>query len=177
MTVTKASKSISLLFVLFALIGCRAAISRPTEATEIPAALSAIGNDLESQGYQARKCVTVRPTTWEANKFRMRNKQITSFKAKERLPNETENYYVRFSFAEETYDSKDDAIKRLAQLHKEFSDGPWEDEYSRAMREGFLIGRTAYILQTDAAIFWPEIKRLTKLLAQSRGGERVPAEQ
>ena len=177
MIVTKASKSISLVFVLLALIGCRAATSRRAEAHEVPAALSAIGNDLESQGYQARKCVTVRPTTWEANKFRMRYKQVTSFRAKERLPNETENYYVRFSFAEETYDSKDDAIKRLAQLHKEFPDGPWEDEYSRAMKEGFLIGRTAYILQTDAAIFWPEIKRLTKLLAESRGGERVPEEQ
>jgi hypothetical protein len=177
MTVTKASRSILLLFVLFALIGCRAATSRPGEATEIPAALSAMGNDLELQGYQAGKCVMVRPTTWEANKFRLRNKQVTSFKAKERLPNETESYYIRFSFAEETYDSKDDAIKRLAQLHKEFPDGPWEDEYSRAMREGFVIGRTAYILQTDAAIFWPEIKRLTKLLAESRGGERVPEEQ
>ena len=177
MTITKASKSISLLFVLFALFGCRTATSRPAEATEIPASLSAIGNDLESQGYQARKSVTVRPSTWEANKFRMRTKQVTSFKAKERLSNETENYYVRFSFAEETYDSRDDAIKRLAQLHKEFPDGPWEDEYSRAMREGFVIGRTAYILQTDAAIFWPEIKRLTKLLAESRGGERVPEEQ
>jgi len=177
MTVTKASKSISLLLVLFALIGCRATTSRRAEATEIPAALSAMGNDLESQGYQARKCVTVRPTAWEANKFRMRNKQVTSFKAKERLPNETENYFVRFSFAEETYDSKDDAISRLAQLHKEFSDGPWEDEYTRAMREGFLIGRTAYILQTDSAIFWPEIKRLTKLLSESRGGERVPEQQ
>ena len=177
MTVTKALKSISFLFVLFALIGCRAATSRLAEATEIPAALSTIANDLESQGYQARKCVTVHPTTWEANKFRMRHKQVTSFKAKERLPYETENYYVRFSFAEETYDSKDDAIKRLVQLHSEFPDGPWEDEYTRAMRQGFLIGRTAYILQTDAAIFWPEIKRLTKLLAESRGGERVPPEQ
>jgi len=107
----------------------------------------------------------------------MRRKQVTSFRANERLPNETENYYVRFSFTEETYDSKEDAINRLTQLHKEFPDGPWEDEYSRAMREGFLIDRTAYILQTDAAIFWPEIKRLTKLLAESSRGERVPAEQ
>jgi len=32
-------------------------------------------------------------------------------------------------------------------------------------------------LETDAAIFWPETKRLTKLLAESRGGERVTAEQ
>src|ERR1041385_7558223 len=176
MTVTKASKSISLLFVLFALIGCRAATSRLAEATEIPAALSAMGNDLESQVYQARKCVTVRPTTWEANKFRLRNKQVTFFKAKERLPNETENYYVRFSFAEETYDSNDDAIKRLAQLHKEFPDGPWEDEYTRAMRGGFFIGRPAYILQNTTCVFFPEIKRLTKLLAESRGGERVPEE-
>src|ERR1043165_10022827 len=102
MTVTKAVKSISFLFLLFALIGCRAAPNGLAEATEIPAALSTIANDLESQGYQARKCVTVHPTTWEANKFRMRHKQVTSFKAKERLPNETENYYVRFSFAQET---------------------------------------------------------------------------
>ena len=107
----------------------------------------------------------------------MRRKQVTSFRANERLPNETENYYVRFSFTEETYDSKEDARLRLTQLHKEFPDGPWEDEYSRAMREGFLIDRTAYILQTDAAIFWPEIKRLTKLLAESSRGERVAAEQ
>jgi hypothetical protein len=82
MAVTKASKCISLLFILFALIGCRAATSRLAEASEIPAALSAVGNDLESQGYQAMKCVTVRPTPWEANKFRLRNKQVTSFKGK-----------------------------------------------------------------------------------------------
>jgi hypothetical protein len=119
----------------------------------------------------------VSPTAWEVNKFRLRGKQLTTFKAEQRLPNETENYYVRFSFAEETYDSKEDARNRLAQLHKEFPDGPWEDEYTRAMREGFLIDHTAYILQTDAAIFWPEIKRLTKLLAESSGGESVPSEQ
>ena len=177
MTVTKASRSICFLFLLFALIACHAGTSRFAEPTEIPAPLSAMGNELESQGYRARKCVTVSPTTWEANKFRMRGKQLTAFRAEQRLPNETENYYVRFSFAEETYDSKEDARKRLAQLHKEFPDGPWEDEYTRTMREGFLIDRTAYILQTDAAIFWPEIKRLTKLLAESRGAERVPSEQ
>jgi hypothetical protein len=147
------------------------------EPVEIPASLSALGNQLESQRYQAKKCVTVLPTTWEATRFRLRSKQVTFFKANERLPNETENYFVRFSFAEETYDSKEDARRRLAQLHKEFPDGPWEDEYTRAMREGFLIDRTAYILQTDAAIFWPEIKRLTKLLAESNGGERVASEQ
>ena len=177
MSFTKASKSICWVFLVFALTACRAATSRLAEPTEIPAALSAMGNQLESQGYRTKKCVTVSPTTWEAHKFRLRRKQLTTFKAEQRLPNETENYYVRFSFAEETYDSKEDARNRLVQLHKEFPDGPWEDEYTRAMREGFLIDHTAYILQTDAAIFWPEIKRLTKLLAESRGGERVPSEQ
>ena len=177
MSLDNASKLFFGLFLLFALIACRARTNRFAEPPEIPASLSALGNELESHGYRAKKCVTLIPTAWEAKKFRMRSKQVTSFRANERLPNETEDYYVRFSFTEETYDSKEDAINRLTQLHKEFPDGPWEDEYSRAMREGFLIDRTAYILQTDAAIFWPEIKRLTKLLAESSRGERVPAEQ
>jgi len=177
LTFTKALKSGCWLLLMIALVSCRAGITRPLETVEIPASLSALGNELESHGYRANKCVTLIPTAWEAKKFRMRRKQVTSFRANERLPNETENYYVRFSFTEETYDSKEDARLRLTQLHKEFPDGPWEDEYSRAMREGFLIDRTAYILQTDAAIFWPEIKRLTKLLAESSRGERVPAEQ
>lgn len=172
-----ASKLFIWLFLLCALIACGAGTSRFADPPEIAAPVSALGNVLESHGYRAKKCVTVSPTAWEANKFRMRGRQLTTFKAEQRLPNETENYYVRFLFAEETYDSKEDARRRLAQLHKEFPDGPWEDEYTRAMREGFLIDRTAYILQTDAAIFWPEIKRLTKLLAESRGGERVPSEQ
>jgi hypothetical protein len=173
----KALKSICWLFLLFALVACRPITKRLSEPTEVLAPLSALGKELESQGYRVMKCITVSPTSWEATKFRMRGKQLTAFKAEKRLANETENYYVRFSFAEETYDSNEDARRRLAQLHKEFPDAPWEDEYTRAMREGFLIDRTAYILQTDAAIFWPEIKRLTKLLAESRGGERVPSEQ
>jgi len=178
MTFTKALKSIGWIFLLFALIACRARTNRFSGPPEIPAPLSAVGNVLESQGYRANKCITVNPTAWEANKFRLRGKQLTTFKAEQRLPNETENYFVRFSLAEETYDSADDARQRLTQLHKEFADGPWEDEYSRTMRDGFLIDRTAYILQTDAAIFWPEIKRLTKVLLESRAGvERVPIEQ
>jgi hypothetical protein len=34
------------------------------------------------------------------------------------------------------------------------------------MRTGFHIGKTAYVFQTDAAIFWDEVQRLAKELAE-----------
>jgi|SRR5215213_488845 len=137
-------------------------------STEIP--LGPVAKEIEARGYSAQKRFASPPSNWEISKFRMRNRVVVAFKAKQPLPNENENYYCRFSLAEETYDSENDARQRLAQLHNIFPDGPYEDEYTRALREGFVVDRTLYILQTDASIFQPEIRRLSKILASLRTG-------
>lgn len=134
--------------------------------TESP--LSSVAKEIEARGYRAQESFVRPPTEWEISRFRMRNRVVVVFRAEQPLPNETKEYYCRFSLAEETYDSDNDARQRLIQLHDLFPDGPVEDEYTRVLREGFIVDRTLYILQTDAAIFLPEIRRLSNILAASR---------
>jgi hypothetical protein len=130
--------------------------------------LSSVAKEIQARGYRARESFASPPKDWEISRFRLRSRVIVAFKADQPLPNENEKYYCRFSLAEETYDSSDDAQQRLDHLHDPSPDGPVEDEYSRVLRDGFIVDHTLYILQTDAAIFLPEIQRLTKALAASR---------
>ena len=116
------------------------------------------------------KSSALTPTDWEISKFRMRSKRVVAFKAEQPMPNENDTYYCRFMLSEETFDSDDDAPQRLAQLHNAFPDGPVEDQYTLVLRDGFRVGRTAYILQTDASKFLNEIRRLTKTLTESTAG-------
>lgn len=153
---------VSLALAIIVVSGCRTG----TQA-EIP--LSSVAKEIQAQGYRVQKSFSLPPTEWEISKFRIRKKVLVAFKAEQPLPNENDKYYCRFSLAEETYDSGNDASQRLAQLHDAFPDGPVEDEYTRVMREGFIVDRTLYILQTDAAKFLPEIRRLTKQLAHHYG--------
>jgi len=148
---------------VMAVLGCGA---RTQTQAEMP--LSSVAKEIQSRGYRAQKSFALPPTDWESSKFRMRSRVIVAFKAEQPLPNENDKYYCRFSLSEETYDSNNDAHQRLDQLHDAFPDGPVEDEYTRVLREGFVFDRTLYILQTDAAIFLPEIRQLTKTLAASR---------
>ena len=152
---------LSLALALSAVLGCG------TRA-EIP--LSSIAKEIEALGYRPQKSFALPPTDRERSKFRMRNRVVVAFRAEQPLPNENEKYYCRFSLAEETYDSGNDARQRLGQLHDALPDGPVEDQYTRVLREGFVVDRTLYILQTDADIFLPEIRRLTRRLAASRIG-------
>jgi len=122
---------------------------------------------MQARGYRLRKSFAKPPTDWEVSKFRMRSRVVFAFKAEQPLPDFKDTYY-RFALIEETYDSGSDAEQRLRQLHDKFPDGPWEDDYTRALREGFIVDRTLYILQTDAALFDPELHRLIKELAASR---------
>lgn len=156
---------IALTLALTAIIGCRARTQTQTQ-TEVP--LSSVAKEIQALGYQAMQSIAVPPEDWEISRFRMRSKILVAFRAEQPLPNETENYYVRFSLAEETYDSTDDARRRLDQIHDEYPEASSENQYTRVLREGFVIDRTTYVLQTDAAIFLPEIRRLTKTLATSR---------
>jgi hypothetical protein len=79
--------------------------------------------------------------------------------------------YCRFSLIEETFDSDDDARHRLADLHRAIPDRRSEmDEYTLTLRDGFRVGTKTYILETDASMFWKEIRSLTKGLAASIDG-------
>jgi hypothetical protein len=156
-------QTIGLAVAVMALLGCGARTQSPAEMS-----LSSVAKEIQARGYRARESFVHSPTDWEISRFRMRSRVIVTFKAEQPLPNENDKYYVRFSLAEETYDSSDDAHQRLDHLHDAFTDGPVEDEYSRVLREGFVVDRTLYILQTDASKFLPEIQRLTKTLAASR---------
>jgi hypothetical protein len=106
----------------------------------------------------------------------MRSKRSFSFRADQPLPN-SRDYYTRFSLFEETYDSADDARHRLANLHLPSPDGPAEERhYLSFMRTGFLMGNVTYVLQTDAFVFWDEVQRLAKELANATQGAEVSAQ-
>src|ERR1051325_11067541 len=87
--------------IAMAVVGC---VRRP---------LSLVAKEIQARGYRVRESSAPPPTDWERSRFRMRSKVVVSFKAEQPLPNERENYYCRFSLAEETYDSNDDARQRL----------------------------------------------------------------
>lgn len=156
---------VALTLALTAIIGCRTRTQTQTQ-TEVP--LSSVAKEIQALGYGARQSIAVPPEDWEISRFRLRSKVLVAFRAEQRLPNESDNYYVRFSLSEETYDSTEDARRRLDQLHDEYPEAASENQYTRVLREGFIIDRTTYVVQTDAAIFLPEIRRLTKTLATSR---------
>lgn len=151
-------------------VGCAA-------RSEIEVPLGPVAKEIQTRGYRAEKSFVNPPTDWEFAKFGMRHRMQVAFKAEQQLGREElgfserdRKYYVRFALIEETYDSNANAQRRLAQIHDEFPDGPREDEYTRTLRDGFVVDRTLYFLQTDAAVFWPKVKGLVKSLAASRAG-------
>jgi hypothetical protein len=152
---------VGLVVGLIALVGCGVA----TQA-EIP--LSSVAKEIEARGYRVQQRSSLPPNNWEIAKFRLRRKVAVTFKAEKPLPNERENYYCRFILFEETYDSHDEALARLSEIHEISPDAPVEERHDSALREGFVVDRTVYFLQTDAVMFFPEVQRLTKLLASKR---------
>jgi hypothetical protein len=152
-----------LIFTLALLFGCHAKRSVDTQQS---APLTPVAQEIQRRGYHAKESLIVPPTAWEVSTFRMRSKRFFSFRADQSLPN-TRDTYCRLVLFEETYDSVDDARQRLTNLHRSSPDSPEGDEYVRAMRTGFRVGAVAYVLQTDAIIFWDEVQRLAKALANS----------
>ena len=167
MRLTRVVKS-SLTLVFVSLVACTSHTTVNTKPDD--SQLSAVAREIRGRGYRVEKSSVLTPTVWEVSKFRMRSKRMVAFKAEQPMPNENDTYYCRFTLSEETFDSDDDARQRLAQLHNAFPDGPVEDEYTLVLRDGFRVGRTAYILQTDASKFLNEIRRLTQTLTESTAG-------
>jgi hypothetical protein len=118
----------------------------------------------------------VTPNAWETSTFRLRDKRVFSFRANKPFAN-SHDYYCRFQLFEESYDSADNARYRLANIHLPDPNGPGEErDYFSAMRGGFPVGNVAYVLQTDASMFWDEVQRFTKeLAAATPGAEMVRA--
>lgn len=138
-----------------------------------PLPLSPIAQDIQRRGYHVKESLAVPPTTWEVSTFRMRSKGLFSFRADQPQPG-SGNYFCRFSFLEETYDSVDDAQHRLANLHLASPDGGGtERDYLSLMRTGFRVGNVTYVLQTDAIIFWDEVQRLAKAVANATPGAEL----
>jgi hypothetical protein len=136
-----------------------AGVSCHTKATRV-------AQEIERRGYHLKESAVVEPTAWQRSTFRIRSKQSFSFRAKQPLPAEPDTY-CRFTLFEETYDSEADAQNRLTNIHLPDPTGPAEEQhYLSAMRTGFQIGKTAYVFQADAAIFWDEVQRLAKELAE-----------
>jgi hypothetical protein len=157
----------------FALALCSGCHAKPPADGQEPSPLTPVAQEIERRGYRAKESLVVPPTPWEISTFRMRNKRFFSFRADQPLPN-SRDYYCRFSLTEETYDSVDDARQRLANLHRASPDGPAEEEdYTSTMRTGFRVGNLTYVLQTDASIFWDEVQRLAKALANSIQGAEL----
>jgi len=173
--VTRSNSIAALLTLVLAFAaGCHRV--KKSADTRQDAPLTPAAQEIQRRGYRVTESVMVAPASWEASILHMRSKRSSSFRANQRLPNERENYYVQFSLTEETYDSVDDARHRLATMHDEYPrtlGGPEDDEYIRTMRAGFRVGTVAYILQTNAAIFWPEVKRVADALATATPGSEL----
>lgn len=155
--------------VLVLVAGCGAKRA-PQVNQESP--LSPVAQEIQRRGYRAKESRVVAPTPWEISTFRLRAKHIVNFRANEPMPNARDTYH-RFSFFEESYDSIADARNRLANLHMPSPDTPGENEYERVMRSGFRRGTVVYVLQTDAIIFWDELKRFSRELAVATQGEEL----
>jgi len=143
----------------------------PTEARQ-PSPLTPVAQEIQHRGYQAKESQVIPPTTWEASTLRMRSKRVFSFRA-DQPQHGSRDYFCRFSLFEEAYDSVDDARHRLANLHVAAPDGPGVDEYRLGMRTGFRVGTVTYFLETDAIIFWDEVQRLARALANSTPGAEL----
>ena len=140
-----------------------------------PAPLPPVAQEIERRGYHAKESLFVSPTSWETATFRLRSKRSFSFRANQPMPNARDTY-CRFSLFEETYESPADAQYRLANVHLPNPDGPAEErDYLSVMRTGFRVGNVTYIFQTDAAMFWDEVQRLAKALANSTPGAELAA--
>jgi hypothetical protein len=167
-------RSVHICYVAMALaflMGCHAKRPSQSEGPVIDDSPSSpVVQVIQSHGYRAEKRFVFQPTPWEVSAFRMRTKRLVAFRAEQPLPNERETYYCRFSLVEESYDSNEDARQRLDAIHRNLPGGPVEDEYTLTLRDGFRVGKVAYILSTDASIFHGEIQKLTKALVDSIGG-------
>ena len=169
------------------LSGCRAkhavaprSSTRVTESSDRPSLaipLTPVAQEIERRGYHAISSKVVTPNAWETSTFRLRDKRAFSFRANKPFAN-SPNSYCRFQLFEESYDSADDARRRLANIHLADPNGPGEEfDYLSAMRGGFRVGNVAYVLQTDASMFWEEVQRFTKeLAAATPGSEMVRAQ-
>ena len=144
--------------------------SRQTPNVRQESPLTPVAQEVERRGYHAKESFMEAPTPWEGSTFRMRSKRSVSFRANHPQGG-TGNYFVRFWFFEETYDSIEDAGNRLANLHLRSPDADAQvNEYDRVMRSGFRVGTTVYFLQTDAIIFWGETRSFAKELAKATQG-------
>ena len=132
--------------------------------------MSSVASEIQRRGYRVVQRPISAATAWETSNFQTRDRHVVSFKADKPLPN-SRDYYVRFLLIEETFAAEADAERRLSDLHRKVPDR-FDNEYELAMREGFRVGMKTYILQTDAAIFCEEIKKLGKELLDSPGGAR-----
>ena len=135
--------------------------------------LTAVAQEIQRRGYHVKESHVVPPTPWELSTFRMRSKRSFSFRADQPQAG-TRDYFVRFWFFEETYDSIEDARNRLVNLHLPSPDADAQvNEYDRVMRSGFRVGTVVCFLQTDAIIFWDEVQHFAKELAAATQGAEL----
>jgi hypothetical protein len=153
------------LALALALVACSQSNQSVTPRERSP--LTPVAQEIQRRGYQVKETYILPPTHWEVSTFRMRSKRSFSFRANEPQA-ERRDHFVRFWFFEETYDSIDGARNRLVNLHLPSPDADVAvNEYDRVMRSGFRVGAVIYFLQTDAIVFWDEVKQIAKELFDS----------
>jgi hypothetical protein len=136
------------------------------------ASRSAIAQQIERQGYVARKHENAPPTHWEADTLGMLAKNTTWFRAKQSMGGEHKAYYCRFRLFEESYRSEATARARLRDIHRVTPEATAEEKKISPLRKGFGVGSKVYILATDGVIFESEVNRLVaKLVASNHGAE------
>ncbi|HEY5883612.1 MAG TPA: hypothetical protein VIT88_02950 [Pyrinomonadaceae bacterium] len=159
------------LLVSLLLIGCNGHSKQPAKPLQSP--LTPVAQEIQRRGYHVKESLIVPPTLWEVSTFRMRSKRSFAFRS-DQPQSGTSDYFVRFRFFEETYDSIEDARHRLANLHMWSPDASAEvNEYDRVMRSGFRVGTVVYFLQTDAIVFWDEVKRFANEISGATPGAEL----
>jgi hypothetical protein len=129
-----------------------------------------MAQEIQRRGYHAKESFIESPTPWEASTFRLRSKRSVSFRANQPQAG-TRDYFVRFWFFEEAYDSIEDARHRLANIHVPSPDATIEvNEKARVMRSAFRVGTTVYFLETDAISLWDDMRSFAKRLAKATQG-------
>jgi hypothetical protein len=83
-----------LLLVVIVTTGCR---SKRAANVQQMAPLTTVAQEIERRGYHAKESSIVAPTAWEVSTFRLRGKQVSSFRANQPQAGSSD-YFCRFIF-------------------------------------------------------------------------------
>ncbi len=118
---------------------------------------------LAQLGYFARGSECPGPTAWEKQTFGAVGKCLVHVRARQPLPGPPPFYFVRLTIVEERYPSAALATARAAQPMAR-PPLPAEAAKSFPLRRGFALGKSYWLVTTDAFMFEPAMARAVEQL-------------